>query len=198
MRYGALPNVIFITVKSHHLNNNLNGNQHNFKFDMRMRMSLNWWISNNFARNENPPRESWKNNELPVKKILNHESFLKRLLLQITSNLFRTLPPSDNPDFDPEEDDPTLEASWPHLQVIYVSSKTINASYSTLVFDLSCCTFGMRVWVRVCCESGSIFYWNPTVVHSIFHNNTPIGVVFLVKWITIETNISIVIVNVNG
>jgi len=27
------------------------------------------------------------------------------------------LPPSDNPDFDPEEDDPTLEASWPHLQV---------------------------------------------------------------------------------
>lgn len=49
--------------------------------------------------------------------------------VQITSNLFRTLPPSDNPDFDPEEDDPTLEASWPHLQVIYVSSKTINASY---------------------------------------------------------------------
>ena len=31
--------------------------------------------------------------------------------------MFRTLPPSDNPDFDPEEDDPTLEASWPHLTV---------------------------------------------------------------------------------
>ena len=27
------------------------------------------------------------------------------------------MPPSDNPDFDPEEDDPTLEASWPHLTV---------------------------------------------------------------------------------
>ncbi len=38
-------------------------------------------------------------------------------LLQIACNLFRTLPPSDNPDFDPEEDDPTLEASWPHLTV---------------------------------------------------------------------------------
>ena len=39
------------------------------------------------------------------------------LHLQIACNLFRTLPPSDNPDFDPEEDDPTLEASWPHLTV---------------------------------------------------------------------------------
>lgn len=35
----------------------------------------------------------------------------------MASNLFRTLPPSENPEFDPEEDDPTLEASWPHLQV---------------------------------------------------------------------------------
>lgn len=34
-------------------------------------------------------------------------------------NLFRTLPPSENPDFDPEEDDPTLEASWPHLTLVY-------------------------------------------------------------------------------
>ena len=35
-------------------------------------------------------------------------------------NLFRTLPPSNNPtgaEFDPEEDEPTLEAAWPHLQV---------------------------------------------------------------------------------
>lgn len=38
-------------------------------------------------------------------------------MLQVDANIFRTLPPSDNPDFDPEEDDPTLEASWPHLQV---------------------------------------------------------------------------------
>ncbi|NWQ71451.1 2A5A phosphatase, partial [Grallaria varia] len=38
---------------------------------------------------------------------------------QISSNIFRTLPPSDNPDFDPEEDEPTLEASWPHIQLVY-------------------------------------------------------------------------------
>lgn len=36
---------------------------------------------------------------------------------QVTTNLFRTLPPSENPDFDPEEDEPTLEVSWPHMQV---------------------------------------------------------------------------------
>ncbi|XP_043911330.1 serine/threonine-protein phosphatase 2A 56 kDa regulatory subunit alpha isoform [Protopterus annectens] len=37
----------------------------------------------------------------------------------ISNNIFRTLPPSDNPDFDPEEDEPTLEAAWPHLQLVY-------------------------------------------------------------------------------
>jgi len=41
-------------------------------------------------------------------------------IIRVTNcNLFRTLPPSDNPDFDPEEDDPTLEASWPHLTLVY-------------------------------------------------------------------------------
>lgn len=42
--------------------------------------------------------------------------------MQFAVNLFRTLPPSSNPngaEFDPEEDEPTLEASWPHLQFVY-------------------------------------------------------------------------------
>uniref|UniRef100_A0A673ZPN2 Serine/threonine-protein phosphatase 2A 56 kDa regulatory subunit gamma isoform-like n=1 Tax=Salmo trutta TaxID=8032 RepID=A0A673ZPN2_SALTR len=37
-------------------------------------------------------------------------------------NMFRTLPPSSNPtgaEFDPEEDEPTLEAAWPHIQLVY-------------------------------------------------------------------------------
>ena len=41
-------------------------------------------------------------------------------MFQFAVNLFRTLPPSSNPsgaEFDPEEDEPTLEAAWPHLQV---------------------------------------------------------------------------------
>lgn len=42
------------------------------------------------------------------------------LFFQFAVNMFRTLPPSSNPtgaEFDPEEDEPTLEAAWPHLQV---------------------------------------------------------------------------------
>ena len=41
---------------------------------------------------------------------------------QFAINLFRTLPPPSNPsgaEFDPEEDEPTLESSWPHLQIVY-------------------------------------------------------------------------------
>uniref|UniRef100_A0A8C6SA83 Serine/threonine protein phosphatase 2A regulatory subunit n=1 Tax=Neogobius melanostomus TaxID=47308 RepID=A0A8C6SA83_9GOBI len=37
----------------------------------------------------------------------------------VSHNIFRTLPPSDSNEFDPEEDEPTLEASWPHLQLVY-------------------------------------------------------------------------------
>ncbi|MCI4389428.1 hypothetical protein PGIGA_G00097750 [Pangasianodon gigas] len=37
----------------------------------------------------------------------------------VSCNIFRTLPPSDSNEFDPEEDEPTLEASWPHLQLVY-------------------------------------------------------------------------------
>lgn len=35
----------------------------------------------------------------------------------VAKNIFRVLPPSENCEFDPEEDEPTLEVSWPHLQV---------------------------------------------------------------------------------
>lgn len=37
-------------------------------------------------------------------------------------NLFRPLPPRLNPagpHYDPEEDEPVLEAAWPHLQLVY-------------------------------------------------------------------------------
>ncbi|XP_015680818.1 serine/threonine-protein phosphatase 2A 56 kDa regulatory subunit beta isoform [Protobothrops mucrosquamatus] len=37
----------------------------------------------------------------------------------ISVNIFRILPPSENPEFDPEEDEPNLEPSWPHLQLVY-------------------------------------------------------------------------------
>lgn len=59
------------------------------------------------------------NTNMDVKKHIN-KSF--HHCPQFAINLFRTLPPSSNPngaEFDPEEDEPTLEAAWPHLQLVY-------------------------------------------------------------------------------
>ena len=53
---------------------------------------------------------------------VNGYSLPPSLPLQFAKNAFRALPPSSNPsgaEFDPEEDEPTLEPSWPHLQVVY-------------------------------------------------------------------------------
>ncbi|KAM6915441.1 serine/threonine-protein phosphatase 2A 56 kDa regulatory subunit alpha isoform [Xenentodon cancila] len=47
------------------------------------------------------------------------ESAYPEITNMISTNIFRALPPSENPDFDPEEDEPTLEASWPHIQLVY-------------------------------------------------------------------------------
>ncbi|CAL8360509.1 unnamed protein product [Boreogadus saida] len=50
------------------------------------------------------------------------ESIYPEGVFMFSINLFRSLPPSSNPtgaEFDPEEDEPTLEAAWPHLQLVY-------------------------------------------------------------------------------
>uniref|UniRef100_A0AAY4ERF3 Serine/threonine protein phosphatase 2A regulatory subunit n=1 Tax=Denticeps clupeoides TaxID=299321 RepID=A0AAY4ERF3_9TELE len=47
------------------------------------------------------------------------EAAYPEIINMVGTNIFRTLPPSENPDFDPEEDEPTLEASWPHTQLVY-------------------------------------------------------------------------------
>ncbi|XP_059168593.1 serine/threonine-protein phosphatase 2A 56 kDa regulatory subunit gamma isoform-like isoform X4 [Physella acuta] len=50
------------------------------------------------------------------------ENIYPEAIHMFSGNLFRTLPPSSNPsgaEFDPEEDEPTLEAAWPHLQLVY-------------------------------------------------------------------------------
>lgn len=50
------------------------------------------------------------------------EAIYQEAIQMFAVNMFRTLPPSSNPngaEFDPEEDEPTLEASWPHLQMVY-------------------------------------------------------------------------------
>lgn len=47
------------------------------------------------------------------------EPVYPEIIRMVAINCFRTLPPSVNPDFDPEEDEPTLECSWPHLQLVF-------------------------------------------------------------------------------
>uniref|UniRef100_A0A8C4Q1R8 Protein phosphatase 2 regulatory subunit B'gamma n=1 Tax=Eptatretus burgeri TaxID=7764 RepID=A0A8C4Q1R8_EPTBU len=51
-----------------------------------------------------------------------HRGHYPEVVHMFAVNMFRTLPPSSNPtgaEFDPEEDEPTLEAAWPHLQLVY-------------------------------------------------------------------------------
>ena len=47
------------------------------------------------------------------------EPLYPEVIQMVSKNIFRVLPPSDNSEFDPEEDEPTLEVSWPHLQVFH-------------------------------------------------------------------------------
>ncbi|KAJ3366084.1 Serine/threonine-protein phosphatase 2A 56 kDa regulatory subunit delta isoform [Allomyces arbusculus] len=59
-------------------------------------------------------------------------------------NLFRTIPPQVNPSgdaFDPEEDEPVLEAAWPHLQIVYefflrfIESPDFNPTFAKRYID---------------------------------------------------------------
>uniref|UniRef100_A0A8R1XN68 Serine/threonine protein phosphatase 2A regulatory subunit n=2 Tax=Onchocerca TaxID=6281 RepID=A0A8R1XN68_ONCVO len=50
------------------------------------------------------------------------EAIYPEVISMLSSNLFRVLSPPSNPtgaEFDPDEDEPTLEAAWPHLQLVY-------------------------------------------------------------------------------
>ncbi|KAI9291931.1 protein phosphatase 2 regulatory subunit B, gamma isoform, isoform CRA_f [Neoconidiobolus thromboides FSU 785] len=50
------------------------------------------------------------------------ENIYQLVFKMFATNLFRSLPPQINPSgdaFDPEEDEPVLEAAWPHLQIVY-------------------------------------------------------------------------------
>jgi serine/threonine-protein phosphatase 2A regulatory subunit B' len=50
------------------------------------------------------------------------EPTYEEIIKMFSLNMFRALPPCSNPtgtEFDPEEDEPNLEAAWPHLQIVY-------------------------------------------------------------------------------
>lgn len=51
-----------------------------------------------------------------------NESTFEEITAMISANLFRGLAPNNSPphaQYDPDEDEPVLEASWPHLQYVY-------------------------------------------------------------------------------
>ncbi|KAI6213181.1 Serine/threonine protein phosphatase 2A regulatory subunit [Aphelenchoides besseyi] len=56
------------------------------------------------------------------------EPLYPEIIRMVSRNVFRVLPPSDNSEFDPEEDEPTLEVSWPHLQVLQCKQVVVNKS----------------------------------------------------------------------
>lgn len=52
------------------------------------------------------------------------ESVFEDITKMLVINLFRTLPPSSHENtgsdnFDPEEEEPSMEPAWPHLQIVY-------------------------------------------------------------------------------
>ncbi|EER19501.1 protein phosphatase 2A regulatory subunit B, putative [Perkinsus marinus ATCC 50983] len=52
-----------------------------------------------------------------------NDSVMQDVVNMVSANIFRALPPvhgrSTNSIYDPEDDEPTLEPSWPHLQIVY-------------------------------------------------------------------------------
>ncbi len=53
----------------------------------------------------------------PVGQKIFTEALMPDIVEMVRINVFRTLPPPSD-DYDPEEDEPAMEPSWPHLQVI--------------------------------------------------------------------------------
>ncbi len=76
---------------------------------------------------------------------VNLYGYITSFFFQVSYNIFRTLPPSDSNEFDPEEDEPTLEASWPHLQVcVCVCAVEVLENiivYTSLLVSLGSCLF---------------------------------------------------------
>lgn len=75
----------------------------------------------------------------------------------LSANLFRALPPSrgaDQENYDPDEEEPTLEPTWPHLQVHSATDcGDVRAMNTVLVFDTATACRAV-LWVGV--PNGSV------------------------------------------
>ncbi|OXB74328.1 UNVERIFIED_CONTAM: hypothetical protein H355_006857 [Colinus virginianus] len=90
------------------------------------------------------------------------EAIYPEAVIMFSVNLFRTLPPSSNPtgaEFDPEEDEPTLEAAWPHLQLLdlFDSEDPRERDFlKTILHRIYGKFLGLRAYVRR--QINNIFY----------------------------------------
>jgi len=72
------------------------------------------------------------------------ETLMPDIMTCVRANICRCLPPQTE-DYDPEEDEPVLEPSWPHLQVVYefflrfIVSSEVNAKVAKRYVDPSFC-----------------------------------------------------------
>ena len=72
------------------------------------------------------------------------ETLMPDIMVCVRANICRCLPPQTE-DYDPEEDEPVLEPSWPHLQVVYefflrfIVSSEVNAKVAKRYVDPSFC-----------------------------------------------------------
>ena len=110
------------------------------------------WVSsyNSVIRSSNFPLQSKEIKRAALSELIDALKLQQQALTpkaypevvaMFTKNVFRALPPPSCPpgiEFDPEEDEPLLEAAWPHLQVhqptvlnIFISNK---CSMSTSCF----------------------------------------------------------------
>ncbi|XP_006864695.1 PREDICTED: serine/threonine-protein phosphatase 2A 56 kDa regulatory subunit epsilon isoform [Chrysochloris asiatica] len=97
------------------------------------------------------------------------EQTYPEVVRMVSCNIFRTLPPSDSNEFDPEEDEPTLEASWPHLQLVYeffirfLESQEFQPSIAKKYIDQK---FVLQVAER------ALYYWNNEYIMSLIEENS--------------------------
>lgn len=86
----------------------------------------------------------------PIGQKIFTEAMMPDIVEMVKVNLFRTLPPQAD-DFDPEEDEPAMEPSWPHLQVVYefflrfIVSTEVNGKVAKKYVDQSF----IRMWVEL-------------------------------------------------
>lgn len=86
----------------------------------------------------------------PVGQKIFTEALMPDLVHMVRTNLFRALPAQPD-DFDPEEDEPAMEASWPHLQVVYefylrfIVSTEVNGKVAKKYVDQSF----IRSWIQL-------------------------------------------------